>query len=62
MDLQSEHHFREQLEKTDQLNYLTSQLLLLESRLVRKQKQIANILCQRELTIYRQVQIKLDNS
>lgn len=41
----------------DQLNYLTSQLLLLESRLIRKQKQIANILYQRELTIYRQQKI-----
>ncbi|CRK90692.1 CLUMA_CG004389, isoform A [Clunio marinus] len=55
--MQSEQHFREQLEKTDQLSYLTGQLLLLESRLVRKQKQIANILYQRELTIYRQQKI-----
>ncbi|CAO1385221.1 unnamed protein product [Diamesa tonsa] len=55
--IQSEQHFREQLEKTDQLNYLTSQLLLLESRLIRKQKQISNILYQRELTIYRQQKI-----
>ncbi|CAO1413998.1 unnamed protein product [Diamesa hyperborea] len=55
--MQSEQHFREQLEKTDQLNYLTSQLLLLESRLIRKQKQISNILYQRELTIYRQQKI-----
>ena len=54
---QSEQHFREQLEKTDQLSYLTGQLLLLESRLVRKQKQIANILYQRELTICRQQKI-----
>lgn len=55
--MQSEQHFREQLEKTDQLSYLTGQLLLLESRLVRKQKQIANILYQRELTICRQQKI-----
>lgn len=41
----------------DQLNYLTSQLLLLESSLIRKKKQIANILYQRELTIYRQQKI-----
>lgn len=40
--------------KTDQLNALTAQLLLLESRLKRKQKQISNVLCQRELTILRQ--------
>jgi hypothetical protein len=45
------------LEKTDQLSYLTGQLLLLESRLVRKQKQIANILYNKELTIYRQQKI-----
>lgn len=55
--MQSEQHFREQLEKTDQLSYLTGQLLLLESRLVRKQKQIANILYNKELTIYRQQKI-----
>lgn len=55
--MQSEQHFREQLEKTDQLNYLTSQLLLLESRLIKKQKQIATVLYQRELTIYRQQKI-----
>lgn len=57
MRTKSEQHFREQLEKTDQLSYLTGQLLLLESRLVRKQKQIANILYQRELTICRQQKI-----
>jgi hypothetical protein len=45
------------LEKTDQLSYLTGQLLLLESRLVRKQKQIATILYNKELTIYRQQKI-----
>ncbi|KAG5682821.1 hypothetical protein PVAND_012145 [Polypedilum vanderplanki] len=55
--MQSEQHFREQLEKTDQLSYLTGQLLLLESRLVRKQKQIANVLYNKELTIYRQQKI-----
>ena len=55
--MQNEQHFREQREKTEQLNYLTSQLLLLESRLIKKQKQIANILYQREITIYRQQKI-----
>lgn len=45
------------MEKTEQLSYLTGQLLLLESRLVRKQKQIANILYNKELTIYRQQKI-----
>lgn len=36
------------------MHFLTNQLLLLESRLKRKQKQISNILCQRELIILRQ--------
>jgi hypothetical protein len=41
----------------DQLNYLSSQLLLLESRLIRKQKQIATSLVNREMMIYRQQKI-----
>ncbi|XP_063701822.1 uncharacterized protein LOC134831912 [Culicoides brevitarsis] len=55
--IQNEQHYREQKAKTDQLNYLTSQLLLLESKLIKKQKQIANLLYQRELTIFRQQKI-----
>lgn len=55
--MQNEQHYREQKAKTDQLNYLTSQLLLLESKLIKKQKQIANLLYQRELTIFRQQRI-----
>lgn len=51
---QNQQNYVECRMKTDQLNTLTSQLLLLESRLKRKQKQISNILCQRELTIMRQ--------
>lgn len=54
---QNEQHFREQKAKTDQLNFLTSQLLLLESKLIKKQKQISNLLYQRELTIFRQQRI-----
>lgn len=38
-------------------NYLTGQLLFLESRLIRKQKNISNILMQRETTIHRQQKI-----
>uniref|UniRef100_A0A1B0DP01 Uncharacterized protein n=1 Tax=Phlebotomus papatasi TaxID=29031 RepID=A0A1B0DP01_PHLPP len=40
--------------RNDQINILTSQLILLESRLIKKQKQISNLLCQREQTIHRQ--------
>lgn len=43
--------------KNDQLNTLTSQLLLLESRLRRKQRHIANILIESECTIVRQQKI-----
>lgn len=43
--------------KTEQLNSLTSQLLLLESRLRRKQRHIANILIETESTILRQQKI-----
>lgn len=39
------------------MNNLTSQLLLLEARLKRKQKQIASLLSHRELTIQRQKRI-----
>ncbi|XP_053663101.1 uncharacterized protein LOC128712231 [Anopheles marshallii] len=55
--LQQEQNHRLQKEKTEQLNYLTSQLLLLESRIMRKQKQVSNVIYQRELTIYRQQKI-----
>ncbi|XP_055544512.1 uncharacterized protein LOC129729740 [Wyeomyia smithii] len=55
--LQQEQNHRLQKEKAEQLNYLTSQLLLLESRIMRKQKQVSNVLYQRELTIFRQQKI-----
>ncbi|XP_058451790.1 uncharacterized protein LOC131430662 [Malaya genurostris] len=55
--LQQEQNHRLQKEKAEQLNYLTSQLLLLESRIMRKQKQVSGVLYQRELTIYRQQKI-----
>ncbi|XP_055853300.1 uncharacterized protein LOC129917023 [Episyrphus balteatus] len=55
--IQIQQHYRYQKEKTEQMNGLTSQLLLLESRLKRKQKQIAGIICHRELTILRQQKI-----
>ncbi|XP_039949053.1 uncharacterized protein LOC120767254 isoform X3 [Bactrocera tryoni] len=50
-------HYHYQMEKSDQLNALTSQLLLLESRLKRRQKQIGSLLCHREFTIQRQQKI-----
>ncbi|XP_037928471.1 uncharacterized protein LOC119662785 [Teleopsis dalmanni] len=50
-------HYRYQKEKSSQMNALTSQLLLLESRLKRKQKQIAHLLSLREVTIQRQHKI-----
>lgn len=56
-NMQNQQHYRDERTKTEQLNALTSQLLLLESRLRRKQKQIANVLCQREVTILRQQKI-----
>lgn len=43
--------------KNEQLNALTSQLFLLESRLRRKQRHIANILIESECTILRQQKI-----
>ncbi|XP_049533386.1 uncharacterized protein LOC125949931 [Anopheles darlingi] len=55
--LQQEQNHRLQKEKAEQLNYLTSQLLLLESRIMRKQKQVSNVIYQREITIYRQQKI-----
>ncbi|XP_030381241.1 uncharacterized protein LOC115629066 [Scaptodrosophila lebanonensis] len=55
--MQVQQHYRYQKEKTDQMNSLTSQLLLLESRLKRKQKQISSLLNHRELTIQRQQKI-----
>lgn len=54
---QIQQHYRYQKEKSDQMNTLTSQLLLLESRLKRKQKQIASLLSHREITIHRQQKI-----
>lgn len=53
-NLQTQQQYRENRIKNDQLNTLTSQLLLLESRLKRKQKHISTLLGQRELTILRQ--------
>nr|XP_036215875.1 uncharacterized protein LOC106626542 [Bactrocera oleae] len=55
--LQIQQHYRYQKEKSDQMSTLTSQLLLLESRLKRKQKQIASLLSHREITIQRQQKI-----
>ncbi|XP_067621430.1 uncharacterized protein [Eurosta solidaginis] len=54
---QIQQHYRIQKEKTDQMSTLTSQLLLLESRLKRKQKQISSLLSHREITIQRQQKI-----
>ncbi|XP_034667839.1 uncharacterized protein LOC117901255 [Drosophila subobscura] len=55
--MQVQQHYRYQKEKSDQMNSLTSQLLLLESRLKRKQKQISSLLNHRELTIARQQKV-----
>lgn len=49
--------YRYQKDKGDQINNLISQLLLLESRVKRKQKQISGILHNREITILRQQKI-----
>lgn len=57
LSTQVQQHYRYQKEKSDQMNSLTSQLLLLESRLKRKQKQIASLLSHREVTIQRQQKI-----
>lgn len=56
-NLQRQQHFTIGQLKTEQLNSLTSQLYLLESRLRRKQRQIANILIETENTIVRQQKI-----
>ncbi|XP_065355926.1 uncharacterized protein LOC135950315 [Calliphora vicina] len=55
--MQVQQQYRYQKEKSDQMNALTSQLLLLESRLKRKQKQISSLLQHREMTIQRQQKI-----
>lgn len=47
---------RFQQEKADQLKALSSQLLLFEARLIRKQKDISNLLSQRDVLIARQQQ------
>lgn len=52
--IKEQQHYKESRRQTEEFNTLTSQLILLESRLKRKQKQIANMLYQRELTILRQ--------
>lgn len=56
-NLQRQQHFTIGQLKTEQLNSLTSQLYLLESRLRRKQRHIANILIETECTIVRQQKI-----
>lgn len=56
-NLQRQQHFNHSLIKTEQLNSLTSQLYLLESRLRRKQQHIANILTETDCTILRQQKI-----
>lgn len=56
-NMQRQQHFAIGQLKTEQLNALTSQLYLLESRLRRKQRHIANILIETESTIARQQRI-----
>lgn len=56
-NMQRQQHFEIGQIKTEQLNALTSQLYLLESRLRRKQRHIANILSETECTIVRQQKI-----
>lgn len=56
-NMQRQQHFAIGQLKTEQLNALTSQLYLLESRLRRKQMHIANILIETESTIVRQQKI-----
>lgn len=56
-NLQRQQHFAIGQLKTEQLNTLTSQLYLLESRLRRKQRHIGNILIETECTIVRQQKI-----
>lgn len=55
--MQRQQHFAIGQLKTEQLNAITSQLYLLESRLRRKQRHIANILIETECTIVRQQKI-----
>ena len=56
-NMQRQQHFAIGQLKTEQLNALTSQLYLLESRLRRKQRHIANVLIETECTIMRQQKI-----
>lgn len=56
-NMQRQQHFAIGQLKTEQLNALTSQLYLLESRLRRKQRHIANVLIETECTIVRQQKI-----
>lgn len=49
--------WRLQREKADQLKFLSSKLLLFESRLIRKQKDISTLLSHRENIIHRQQRI-----
>lgn len=56
-NMQRQQHFAIGQLKTEQLNALTSQLYLLESRLRRKQRHIANVLIETECTIVRQQRI-----
>lgn len=56
-NIQRQQHFAVGQLKTEQLNTLTSQLYLLESRLRKKQRHIANILIETECTIVRQQKI-----
>ncbi|XP_031334738.1 uncharacterized protein LOC116164681 isoform X2 [Photinus pyralis] len=49
--------WRLQREKADQLKFLSSKLLLFESRLIRKQKDISTLLTHRESIIHRQQRI-----
>lgn len=53
---QDEMVIRFQQERADQLKALSSQLLLFEARLIRKQKDISNLLSQRDVVIARQQQ------
>lgn len=55
--MQRQQHYVNGQIKTEQLNALTSQLYLLESRLRRKQRHVANILIEAECTILRQQKI-----
>lgn len=54
MPFQVDRQCKEKRAQNEQINILTSQLILFESRLVKKQKQISMLLEQREQTILRQ--------